>query len=284
MLDQKPDRPSEPGEADAGLEEAMHTADAGQSSGKGGMLGRFRAGMTAKPQSGPRKPLWRRLIVFLFKWSAIAVVGFVLASILAVFVIGWTGPPPTINMAARAMAGVDIRREWVALKDVSPNLVRAVIAGEDQEFCLHNGFDYGEIQKAIDEAERGRRVRGASTLSQQTAKNVFLFNGGGWARKGLEVWFTVLIEAFWSKPRIMEVYLNVAEWGDGIFGAERAAQERFHVPAKKLTSRQSALLASVLPSPNRWRITGEYVQGRASQVQSLMGVVRRDGLDDCVVR
>jgi monofunctional biosynthetic peptidoglycan transglycosylase len=187
-------------------------------------------------------------------------------------------------MASRAMAGVEVNREWVKLSNVSPHIVRAVIAAEDQDFCAHDGFDFDEIQKAIDDAERGRRVRGASTLSQQTAKNVFLWNGGGWVRKGFETWFTVLIEAMWSKPRIMEIYLNVAEWGDGHFGVEAAAQARFGVSAGDLTQRQSALLASVLPSPNRWRVDGAYAGRRAGQVQSLMRMVRRDDLDACVIR
>jgi monofunctional biosynthetic peptidoglycan transglycosylase len=139
-----------------------------------------------------------------------------------------------------------------------------------------------EIQKAIEAAERGRNLRGASTISQQTAKNVFLYNGGGFVRKGLEAWFTVLIETMWSKRRIMEVYLNIAEWGDGVYGAEAAAQARFGVPASKLTSRQSSLLAAVLPSPNRWKVNGRYAGRRSGRIQAVMTAVRRDGLDRCL--
>ena len=164
------------------------------------------------------------------------------------------------------------------------HLVRAVIATEDQAFCTHDGFDFKEIDKALADAERGGRVRGASTISQQTAKNVFLWNGGGWARKGAEAYFTMLAEWMWSKPRIMEIYLNVAEWGDGIFGAEQAAQERFGVSAKDLTPKQAAALAAVLPNPNRIRVDGNYATGRRNtQVQSLMGMVKRDKLDECVI-
>lgn len=284
VLDQKPDSPSGSGSSDDFVAAPEPSVPVAGDKPTGGMLGRFRAGITAPPQ-GPRSaPLWRRILVFFVKWGLVAAVAFLILTTGAVFTIGWTGPPPTFNMATRAMEGVEVRRQWVALKDVSPHIVRAVIASEDQEFCKHHGFDYDEIQKAMDEADRGHRVRGASTISQQTAKNVFLFNGGGWVRKGFETWFTVLEEAMWSKPRIMEIYLNVAEWGDGIFGIQQAAKERFGVDAKKLTSRQAALLASVLPNPNKWRIEGSYINSRATQVQSLMAMVKRDGLDVCVVK
>ncbi len=287
MLDQKPD--GRPDDSDL-FEESAHEAviadrDADSPSAGGGMLGRFRAGVTSHPNAPGGKPLWRRILVAVLLWSGLAAVAFLVLSVLAVFVIGWTGPPPTFNMAGKAMDGVEVRRTWVDLKDVSPHIVRAVIASEDQNFCLHHGFDYNQIQKALDEAERGRDLRGASTISQQTAKNVFLFNGGGFVRKGFEAYFTVMIEWMWSKPRIMEIYLNVAEWGDGIFGIEAAAQERFHVSAKNLTATQAASLAAVLPSPNKWRVDGAYATGRRNQqIQALMGVVRRDGLDKCVVK
>jgi monofunctional biosynthetic peptidoglycan transglycosylase len=254
------------------------------STGSGGELGRFRAGMTATPGDPPGKPVWRRLLVGFLVWGSAAAAAFLALSAAAVYLIGWTGPPATMNMTIKAMDGVEVRRTWVQLKDVSPHLVRAVISAEDQRFCTHDGFDVVEIQKAIEAAERGRDLRGASTISQQTAKNVFLWNGGGWFRKGLEVWFTFLAETMWSKPRIMEIYLNVAEWGDGLYGIEAAAQARFGVSAKDLTSRQSALLAAVLPSPNRWRVDGNYAGRRAGQIQSLMRMTRRDGLDDCVIR
>src|SRR6185503_4048846 len=294
MLDQKPDeRPAEtaPGETGTGETGAAHTEsmqDAAlggraDSAPGGGMLGRFRAGVTSSGEGGRGKPLWRRIAVFVLLWGSVATVAAGAVSLLAVFTIGWTGPPPTFNMAGKAMEGVEVRRTWVALKDTSPHLVRAVIAAEDQNFGRHRGFDMRQIEKALEEAERGRDLRGASTISQQAAKNVFLFNGGGWVRKGAEAYFTVLVEWMWSKARIMEIYLNVAEWGDGIFGIEAAAQARFGVSAKNLTARQAALLAAVLPSPNRWKVTGSYANRRAGQIQTLMGVVRRDGLDTCVI-
>ncbi len=251
----------------------------------GGEIGKFRAGV-ADPNGGRRgpKPIWRRLLVLLIQALLLIATLFAVLSTIAVFVFGWTGPPPTITMTQRAMAGMDVERQWTPLKDVSPHLVRAVIAAEDQRFCSHNGFDIVEIRRAIEAAERGRQLRGASTVTQQTAKNVYLYNGGGFVRKGAEAWFTVLTEFMWSKPRIMETYLNVAEWGDGLFGAEAAAQARFGVSAKNLTPTQAALLASVLPSPHRWRVDGSYAQSRAGQVRTLMRVVQRDGLDACVVR
>lgn len=278
MLEDKPDSPNDD------LMGAESGADAPSGSGGGG-IGRWRAGMT--PQGDPydnSKPMWRRVLVGIAKWSVIGIVGFFVLSLLAVFAIGWTGPPPTLNMAGMAMSGTEVRSKWVDLKDISPHIVRAVIATEDQAFCTHDGFDFKEIDKALAEAERGGRVRGASTISQQTAKNVFLWNGGGWARKGAEAYFTVLAEWMWTKPRIMEIYLNVAEWGDGIYGIEQAAQERFGVSAKDLTPRQAAALAAVLPNPNRMRVDGSYATGRRNtQVQSLMAMVKRDNLDDCVV-
>lgn len=283
MLDQKPDMPPE-GETPR-TEDSSDPMGGGDATPKGGMLGRWRAGMTAKGDPyGHEKPLWRVITVGFIRWTAIIVGSFLILSLAAVFTVGWTGPPPTFNMAGVAMKGVEVRQKWVDLKDISPHLVRAVIAAEDQNFCSHDGFDIKEIQKAMQDAENGGDLRGASTISQQTAKNVFLWNGGGWMRKGAEAYFTVLAEWMWTKPRIMEIYLNVAEWGDGIFGAEMAAQERFGVSAKDLTPRQAAALAAVLPSPNRWKINGSYASGRRNtKIQALMGMVRRDKLDGCVV-
>ena len=288
MLDQPDNSDPENGSASSREESSSYTPSSSgtkPTQSQGGMLGRFRAGMTA--QGDPytyEKPLWRVILVGFLKWTTIAVASFLILSLLAVFTIGWTGPAPTFNMAGTAMRGVEVRSKWVDLKDISPHLVRAVIASEDQNFCVHDGFDMKEIQKAMQAAENGGDLRGASTISQQTAKNVFLWNGGGWARKGAEAYFTVLAEWMWTKPRIMEIYLNVAEWGDGIYGAEQAAQERFGVSAKDLTPRQAASLAAVLPSPNRWKIDGNYATGRRNtKIQSLMGMVRRDNLDACVV-
>jgi monofunctional biosynthetic peptidoglycan transglycosylase len=144
-----------------------------------------------------------------------------------------------------------LQQRWRDYGQISPQLPLAVVASEDQLFPVHRGFDFKQIRKAMDDAERGRRARGASTISQQVAKNLFLWSGRSWVRKGLEAWFTVLIETLWPKRRILEIYLNVAEFGRGIYGAEAAAQAFFHKPAAKLTRDEAARLAAVLPNPSR---------------------------------
>ena len=189
----------------------------------------------------------------------------------------------TLNMMLRP-DGTELRREWVPIERISPHLVRAVIAAEDTRFCQHAGIDIDMIRDVLEERRKGS-TRGGSTITQQTAKNVFFWNGGGWARKGGEAYAASLIDSWWTKRRIMEVYLNVAEWGDGIFGAQAAARARFGKNASELTPYEAALLASVLPSPNRWRVDppGPYVRGRVRTVQGRADVVRRDGLDACVL-
>jgi monofunctional biosynthetic peptidoglycan transglycosylase len=150
-----------------------------------------------------------------------------------------------------------------------------VIAAEDQRFPDHNGFDFRQIQKAMDEAERGGRSRGASTITQQVAKNLFLWNGRSYLRKGLEAWFTLLIETLWPKQRTLEIYLNIAEFGRGIYGAEAAAQVVFHKPARNLGRAEAARLAAVLPSPRRYRAgnPGPYVQKRQYQIEAQMAAL-----------
>lgn len=193
--------------------------------------------------------------------------------------------PGTANMAIRAVEGEKIQRVWVTLERISPNLVRAVIAAEDAGFCEHQGVSWNAITNALEERRKTGRTRGASTITQQTAKNVFLWNGGGFVRKAPEAWMAVFIDGFWGKRRVMEVYLNVAEWGDGIFGAEAAARARFGKSAIDLTEREAALLAAVLPSPNRYRLdpAGPYVRKQAGTYQARMLVVRSEGLDVCVL-
>lgn len=188
-------------------------------------------------------------------------------------------------MAFRAKAGENVQRTWAPLSAVSPHLVRAVIAAEDSRFCAHGGFDREAIEDALEERRNGERRRGASTISQQTVKNAFLWNGGGWARKGVEAWFTLLADKIWGKRRTMELYLNVAEWGDGLFGAEAAARARFGKAAAALSPREAALLAAVLPNPHKWRVDppGPYVRRRAGTIRKRMEVVRRERLDACVL-
>ena len=198
-------------------------------------------------------------------------------------------PPTTFLMVSRAIEGEGLSYRWRSLDDISPRLVEAVIASEDSTFCAHHGFDMKAIEKALKAnaraEKRGGRIRGGSTISQQTAKNVFLWPGRDWVRKGLEAGYTVLIETLWGKRRVMEVYLNVAEWAPGVYGAEAASRHWFGKPAADLSGREAARLAAILPSPRRYNAAspGPYVRRRASRVQAAMGTVRNDGLADCVL-
>ncbi len=194
-------------------------------------------------------------------------------------------PPVTVLMLQRAAAGDGLDYRWRGLNDLSPNLVYAAIASEDARFCTHSGFDMDAIRKAMDHNEDARRIRGGSTISQQTAKNVFLWPQRSWVRKGLEAGYTVMIETVWSKRRIMEVYLNVAEMGPGIYGAEAGARHWFGVSARDLTPQQAARLIAILPSPRRYRAAppGPYVRRRAARVQANARIVRNDGLARCVL-
>jgi monofunctional glycosyltransferase len=203
-----------------------------------------------------------------------------LASFLLVLALRFGEPPTTAFIArARVVAWFDddprpfkVRREWRDLSQISPQLQLAVIAAEDQRFPEHSGFDFNQIRKALDEAGNGGRARGASTISQQVAKNLFLWPGHSWVRKGLEAWFTMLIEWLWPKHRILEMYLNVAEFGRGIYGAEAAAQAHFGKGAEKLNKQEAARLAAVLPNPVRMSVTkpGPYVQRRQRQIEAQM--------------
>lgn len=193
--------------------------------------------------------------------------------------------PATFLMTTRAIGGEGWDYRWRSLDDISPRLVQAVIASEDSTFCAHRGFDMKAIEKALKANEKGGRIRGGSTISQQTAKNVFLWPGRDWVRKGLEAGYTVAIETVWGKRRIMEVYLNVAEWAPGVYGAEAAAQHWFGKPAADLSAREAARLAAILPSPRRYNAgaPGPYVRRRASRIQAAMGTVREQGLAACVL-
>ena len=193
--------------------------------------------------------------------------------------------PPTLLMAQRSQSGEEVRRDWRRLEEISPFMVEAVMAGEDSRFCAHEGIDWAAIEQAIEDNQEGGRRRGGSTITQQTAKNVFFWNGGGYIRKAGEAWFASLIDFTWGKPRVMEVYLNVAEWGDGIFGVEAAAQNRFGKSAKDLSQQDAALLAAVLPSPNKWRLypPTDFVRRRAGVLQKRMAVIRNSGYASCVI-
>ena len=218
------------------------------------------------------------------KWVAIL---FFTSSIGLVLVYRFVPVPLTplmlIRSAEQKMAGkpVVMEHDWVPMEEISPNLVTAVIASEDQNFTRHSGFDITAIEQAAKEYAEGRRKRGGSTISQQTAKNVFLWPQSSWVRKGFEAYFTFLIELFWSKERIMEVYLNSIEMGNGIYGAEAVAKLHFNTTAAKLTKRQSALIAATLPNPLKFssKNPSRYVSRRVQQIEVQMNNVRRDGLD-----
>jgi len=179
------------------------------------------------------------------------------------------------------------QRDWTALSDISPNLVRAVIAAEDGKFCSHDGFDREAIEKALSRNKQGGRMRGGSTISQQTAKNVFLWQGSGWTRyirKIPEFYFTFLIEKIWGKRRIMEVYLNVAETGIGTYGAQAGAQRYFNKSAKDLSRIEAARLAAILPLPKKRAVNGVsgFTRRYGNSISARIGVVKRDGLDSCI--
>ena len=195
-----------------------------------------------------------------FRLMLYSIMGFFISSVLFVLLYTFVNPPVTPLMVIRSFQQMFkgekmvLKKDWVPIRKISPSLQLAVVASEDNRFLEHHGFDFEAIEKAKDfnEKKKGKKMRGASTISQQTAKNVFLLPQRSWIRKGLEVYFTVLIELVWSKKRIMEVYLNVIETGKGIYGAEKASQTYFNKPASKLTSSEAALLAAILPNPLKW--------------------------------
>jgi monofunctional biosynthetic peptidoglycan transglycosylase len=204
--------------------------------------------------------------------------------VVTVILYRFIPPPVTPLMVIRAVEGRGLDHRWRPIDKVAPALPRALIAAEDARFCEHHGFDFNALQKAYANNEAGKKIRGGSTISQQTAKNVFLWPGRSYVRKGLEAWFTVLIELLWGKERIMEVYLNSIEFGSGIYGAQAASQRYFGVDADKLTPAQASRLAAILPSPLKWRVIkpGKYVAKRTQKIGKASGAVRRDGLADCL--
>jgi monofunctional glycosyltransferase len=193
-----------------------------------------------------RRRIFRRLA------GSVLIVG-VVAPIVVIGAFRWIAPPVTPFMLARAVFhGAPIEKRWVALRDMSPTLPRAVIAAEDARFMQHHGFDWIEVESAWRDGQHGRRLRGASTISMQCARTLFLWPGRSVLRKGVEAYLTVLLELLWSKARILEVYLNLVEWGNGIYGCEAAARHDFGVSCAALDANQSARLAAVLPNPRRW--------------------------------
>jgi monofunctional glycosyltransferase len=199
--------------------------------------------------------------------------GFVIASVLLVALYREVPPPATPLMLIRRVEGYPIGKSWQPLDAISPHLVHAVMAGEDAKFCQHHGFDWQAIGDAWRRYQAGdRKLRGASTISMQTAKNVFLWPGRDWIRKAFETYFTALIELAWGKPRIIEIYLNVIEWGPGIYGAQAAAQFYFHKPAAALNTEEAARLAAILPDPLKWSASrpDRHVAERAGFIRTQM--------------
>jgi monofunctional biosynthetic peptidoglycan transglycosylase len=238
----------------------------------------------------PRKPFFSRapaplfrlqrgsFLGGLFKWLAFAVLACVLAGAASVLLLRWVHPFTSAFMLEARIhalrAGDSAYRtdfEWVNLEQISSHAAVAVIASEDQQFPFHAGFDFASIRESVRASERGKRLRGASTISQQVAKNLFLWPGG-FVRKAMEAYFTVLIEALWPKERILEMYLNIAEFGSGVYGVEAAAHRFYHKPAARLTSSEAALLAAVLPNPVKLRVDrpSRYVLSRRDWILGQM--------------
>jgi monofunctional biosynthetic peptidoglycan transglycosylase len=232
---------------------------------------------TARERAAPRRAR-RSLVRRAVTWLARAALAFVLLTVGSVAALRFVDPIVTPLMLLRGLQGafegrfVGIDRQWVDLDQVSPHLLRAVIAAEDARFFQHHGVDFEELERAraYNERQKGKRVRGASTITMQCARSTFLWTDRSWLRKGIEVYFTALIELLWSKRRILEVYVNVVEWGDGVYGVEAASERAFGVPASRLGARQAALLAAVLPAPRRWNPARPTpgVRARAARIEA----------------
>ena len=233
----------------------------------------------AQARHRKRKPWLRRILLILVGVTVVLPVALIL-------IFRFVPPPITPLMLGTWLSGGPITKSWVPLESISPNLVRAVIASEDGKFCSHYGFDLEAIDKALARNASGSTMRGASTISQQTAKNLFLSPNRTWARKGIEAYLTVLLEALWPKRRIMETYLNIAEWGSRRFGAEAAAEANFKKPAAKLSVLEAARLATILPNPRLYRADapGPYVARQTQVIAARIGQVSRDRLDACIYR
>jgi len=213
-----------------------------------------------------------------FRWIWKATLWFIGLSILSVIIFKWVPVPITPLMITRAvenkLEGKDalLTHDWVSIENISPNLQKAVIASEDGNFLKHNGFDFKAMQKAFKNNQKGKRLKGGSTISQQTAKNVFLWQGRSYIRKGLEAYFTVLIELIWGKERIMEVYLNSIEMGNGVYGAESAARHWYRKSAVDLTKKEAAGIAAILPNPRKYKATNSssYINRRKDKIVRVM--------------
>ncbi|QDZ09124.1 monofunctional biosynthetic peptidoglycan transglycosylase [Sphingomonas panacisoli] len=228
----------------------------------------------------PRRSWPRRIFGWLWKGA----LGFVVLSVVWVGLYRFINPPITFTMLADGVSGNGIVKKWMSLDEMDPRMARAAIAGEDSRFCLHNGFDFRAIENAYSRNQKGGRIRGGSTISQQTAKNVFLIQSGGYVRKAFEAYFTFLIENLWGKRRIMEVYLNVAETGIGTYGANAGSIRYFGHDASRMTATEAGRIAAVLPLPKKRDAvdpTG-FVRRHGNAIARYVGVVSGSGLDSCL--
>jgi monofunctional glycosyltransferase len=226
--------------------------------------------------------------IFARAWRKLKKILLILFVFQFVYIIAlkWVNPPITITQLTDWASGHGLKRDYVDFEDMSPNIRLAVMASEDQLFPDHNGFDIASIKKALSNKKKTKRVRGASTISQQVAKNVFLWQGRSWFRKGLEVYFTFMIELLWSKQRILEVYLNVAEMGKGIFGVEAAAKSYFKKSAKKITRTEAAMIAACLPNPKLYKVKppSRYVNAKFPWILNQMNNLEGDPDVDALLK
>src|SRR3954471_9595242 len=235
----------------------------------------------ARAKRRKRRGWWATTAIWLIR----LVVGFILLSILWVLLYRFVNPPVTFTMIGDKLQGRNLTQDWMPIDRIDRNMVRAVVAAEDSKFCSHWGFDQDAIAAAMRRNARGGSViRGGSTISQQTAKNAFLWQGGGYVRKGFEAWFTLLIENLWGKRRIMEVYLNVAETGIGTYGVNAGTQRYFNHDASAMSPVEAARIAAVLPLPKKRGATAPkgFTRRYGNAIAARIGVVGRDGLDRCV--
>ena len=219
-------------------------------------------------------------------WIVKIILAFLIISVLWVLAYRFVNPPVTITMIGDMVAGRGATRDWMPISQIDRDMVRASIAAEDGKFCSHHGFDFEAIEDAMKRNASGGRIRGGSTISQQTAKNAFLWQGGGYARKGVEAWFTFLIEHLWGKQRIMEVYLNLAETGIGTYGVNAGSERYFGHDASAMSALEAARIAAVLPLPKeRGAVAPKgFTRRYGNTIAARVGVVARDGLDACVYR
>lgn len=203
--------------------------------------------------------------------------------VLLIALYRFVPPPISALMVIRSIEGAPLHRDWVPLERISPAIMRAVVSSEDEKFCFHHGFDWAAIEENFRDWRAGGTPKGASTISMQTAKNLFLWPGRSLLRKGIEAYLTVWIELFWDKHRIIETYLNVVEWGDGIYGADTAARHYFRKPASALSPQEAALLAAVLPDPLHWSPArpSAYVAMRAASIREHMPEMTVPGMVGC---